>query len=113
MNWEFNCFALAGRDEERQYDGHIAGSLYYPSETFEEKIPDLLKDLRSKNTVVFHCAKSQVSGVDFTFKLFCWASSSHSVVLLESELESFGQIGHHSDVKGSVTRVANWSGVET
>ncbi|CAM6123964.1 unnamed protein product [Calypogeia fissa] len=50
------------RDEERKYDGHIAGSLHYPSEAFENKIPDLLKDLKGKDTVVFHCAKSQIRG---------------------------------------------------
>ncbi|CAM6120246.1 unnamed protein product [Calypogeia fissa] len=47
------------RDEERKYDDHIAGSLHYPSETFEKKIPDLLKGLKGTGSVVFHCAKSQ------------------------------------------------------
>ncbi|KAL2650295.1 hypothetical protein R1flu_018423 [Riccia fluitans] len=50
------------RDEERQYDGHIAGSLHYPSSTFEESIPKLVKDLKGHDTVVFHCARSQVRG---------------------------------------------------
>lgn len=50
------------RDEERKHDGHIAGSLHYPSATFERKIPDLLKDLKGTDTVVFHCAKSQMRG---------------------------------------------------
>ncbi|KAL3701971.1 hypothetical protein R1sor_019993 [Riccia sorocarpa] len=50
------------RDDERQYDGHIAGSLHYPSGTFEEKIPELVEELKDHDTVVFHCAKSQVRG---------------------------------------------------
>ncbi|BFI23366.1 Cdc25 family phosphatase [Marchantia polymorpha subsp. ruderalis] len=50
------------RDEERKYDGHIAGSLHYPSDTFVENIPDLVKNLKGHDTVVFHCAKSQIRG---------------------------------------------------
>lgn len=50
------------RDEERIYDAHIAGSLHYASGSFSEKIPDLVESLQGKDTVVFHCALSQVRG---------------------------------------------------
>lgn len=50
------------RDEERNYDAHIGGSLHYASDTFSEKIPNLLQDVKGKDTLVFHCALSQVRG---------------------------------------------------
>ncbi|URD80170.1 RHOD [Musa troglodytarum] len=48
------------RDEERSYDAHIAGSLHYASETFGERMPDLLHAVKGKDTLVFHCALSKV-----------------------------------------------------
>ncbi|XP_073112450.1 arsenate reductase 2.2-like [Elaeis guineensis] len=50
------------RDEERSYDAHIAGSHHYASDTFSEKIPDLLQAVKGKDTLVFHCALSKVRG---------------------------------------------------
>uniref|UniRef100_A0A5B6ZSP5 arsenate reductase (glutathione/glutaredoxin) n=1 Tax=Davidia involucrata TaxID=16924 RepID=A0A5B6ZSP5_DAVIN len=50
------------RDDERSYHGHIAGSLHYASDTFYEKIPNLIQAVRGKDTLVFHCALSQVRG---------------------------------------------------
>ncbi|CAD5196524.1 unnamed protein product [Musa acuminata subsp. malaccensis] len=48
------------RDEERSYDAHIAGSLHYASDTFGERMPDLLQAVKGKDTLVFHCALSKV-----------------------------------------------------
>ncbi|GMH09849.1 hypothetical protein Nepgr_011690 [Nepenthes gracilis] len=50
------------RDEERSYDGHIAGSIHFASDTFSEKIPNLIQQVKGKDTLVFHCALSQVRG---------------------------------------------------
>uniref|UniRef100_A0A2P2QP54 arsenate reductase (glutathione/glutaredoxin) n=1 Tax=Rhizophora mucronata TaxID=61149 RepID=A0A2P2QP54_RHIMU len=50
------------RDDERSYDGHIAGSLHYASSTFTDKISNLLQEVKGKDTLVFHCALSQVRG---------------------------------------------------
>ncbi|KAL5540797.1 hypothetical protein UlMin_042410 [Ulmus minor] len=50
------------RDDERSYDGHIAGSLHYASDTFSDKIPNLVQQVKGKDTLVFHCALSQVRG---------------------------------------------------
>ncbi|KAK9153888.1 hypothetical protein Sjap_001368 [Stephania japonica] len=49
------------RDDERTYDAHIAGSLHYASGTFLEKIPNLIQEVKGKDTLVFHCALSQSS----------------------------------------------------
>jgi Cdc25 family phosphatase len=48
------------RDDERSYDGHIAGSLHYASDIFSDKISDLIQEVKGKDTLVFHCALSQV-----------------------------------------------------
>ncbi|RRT72616.1 hypothetical protein B296_00017701 [Ensete ventricosum] len=48
------------RDEERSYDAHIGGSLHYASDTFGERMPDLLQAVKGKDTLVFHCALSKV-----------------------------------------------------
>ncbi|KAI3472036.1 hypothetical protein Pfo_028724 [Paulownia fortunei] len=50
------------RDDERSYDGHIAGSLHFASDTFVDKLPSLVKATKGKDTLVFHCALSQVRG---------------------------------------------------
>ncbi|RCV46968.1 hypothetical protein SEVIR_9G577800v4 [Setaria viridis] len=50
------------RDEERSYDGHIAGSHHYASDTFTERMPDLAQATGAKETLVFHCALSKVRG---------------------------------------------------
>ncbi|WZY79965.1 hypothetical protein YC2023_026349 [Brassica napus] len=49
-------------DEERNYDGHIAGSLHYASGSFEDRISHLVQNVKDKDTLVFHCALSQVRG---------------------------------------------------
>ncbi|CAI5465092.1 unnamed protein product [Closterium sp. Yama58-4] len=48
------------RDEERQMDGHIHGSVHAPSETFRDHLPHLATRLANHDAVVFHCALSQV-----------------------------------------------------
>ncbi|KAK4432476.1 Dual specificity phosphatase Cdc25 [Sesamum alatum] len=50
------------RDDERSYDGHIAGSLHFASGTFLDKLPSLVEATKDKDTLVFHCALSQVRG---------------------------------------------------
>ncbi|OVA06941.1 Rhodanese-like domain [Macleaya cordata] len=57
-----NIAVVDVRDDERSYDAHIAGSLHYASGTFSEKIPILIHEVKGKDTLVFHCALSQVRG---------------------------------------------------
>ncbi|XP_042457348.1 uncharacterized protein LOC122041654 isoform X3 [Zingiber officinale] len=51
----------AFRDYERSYDAHIAGSLHYASDTFSERMSDLVHAVKGKDTLVFHSALSQVA----------------------------------------------------
>ncbi|KAK1400192.1 dual specificity phosphatase Cdc25 [Heracleum sosnowskyi] len=57
-----NIAVIDVRDDERSYDGHIAGSLHFASDTFREKLPKLVEAVKGKDTLVFHCALSQVRG---------------------------------------------------
>ncbi|KAH7512010.1 dual specificity phosphatase Cdc25 [Ziziphus jujuba] len=57
-----NIAIIDVRDDERSYDGHIAGSLHYASDTFSDKISNLIQEVKGKDTLVFHCALSQVRG---------------------------------------------------
>lgn len=50
------------RDDERAFDGHIAGSMHFRSGSFEETLPKLVEEVKDKETVVFHCSFSQVRG---------------------------------------------------
>ncbi|GMP50301.1 hypothetical protein CsSME_00016973 [Camellia sinensis var. sinensis] len=54
-----NIAVVDVRDDERSYDGHITGSLHYASDTFSDKMPNLIQAVRGKDTLVFHCALSQ------------------------------------------------------
>lgn len=42
--------------------GHIRGSTWVPSSTLDYKTPELVRNLRDKDTVVFHCVLSQQRG---------------------------------------------------
>uniref|UniRef100_A0A7N2M8N2 Rhodanese domain-containing protein n=1 Tax=Quercus lobata TaxID=97700 RepID=A0A7N2M8N2_QUELO len=54
-----NIAIIDVRDDERSYDGHIAGSLHFASDTFSDKISNLVQQVKGKDTLVFHCALSQ------------------------------------------------------
>ncbi|XP_051152473.1 dual specificity phosphatase Cdc25-like [Andrographis paniculata] len=57
-----NVAVVDVRDDERTYDGHIAGSLHFANDTFQDKLANLVEATKDKDTVVFHCALSQVRG---------------------------------------------------
>ncbi|XP_050230738.1 dual specificity phosphatase Cdc25 [Mercurialis annua] len=57
-----NMAIIDVRDDERSYDGHIAGSLHYASDNFSDRISHLIQQVKGKDTLVFHCALSQVRG---------------------------------------------------
>ncbi|KAF1002148.1 dual specificity phosphatase Cdc25-like [Apium graveolens] len=57
-----NIAVIDVRGDERGSDGHIAGSLHFASDTFPDKLPNLVEAVKGKDTLVFHCALSQVRG---------------------------------------------------
>jgi rhodanese-related sulfurtransferase len=42
--------------------GHIRGSTWIPNNTLDFRIPELLRTLKDKDKVIFHCALSQQRG---------------------------------------------------
>lgn len=48
--------------------GHIRHSIHAPSHTLDHKIPELVRKLKNKETVVFHCALSQQRGPSAALK---------------------------------------------
>ena len=42
--------------------GHIKGALHVPSATIDYRVPELVRILQDKDTVVFHCMLSQQRG---------------------------------------------------
>ncbi|KAG6595219.1 Dual specificity phosphatase Cdc25, partial [Cucurbita argyrosperma subsp. sororia] len=64
-----NVAIIDVRDDERSYDGHIAGSLHYASDSFSDKISKLVQEVKGKDMLVFHCALSQVRGPSCARKL--------------------------------------------
>ena len=49
------------RDDDH-VGGHIYTSTHVPSSSLDYKLPELVRKLKSKEIVVFHCALSQVRG---------------------------------------------------
>ncbi|KAK3157055.1 hypothetical protein QOZ80_2AG0115570 [Eleusine coracana subsp. coracana] len=50
------------RDDERSNQAHIGGSHHYASSGFKARMPELARAASGKDTLVFHCALSQVRG---------------------------------------------------
>lgn len=56
-----NIAVIDVRDSDH-IGGHIRGSTWVPSSQLDYKTPELIRTLRSKELVVFHCALSQQRG---------------------------------------------------
>lgn len=48
--------------------GHIKGSTWIPSNTLDFRLPELLRTLKDKDQVIFHCALSQQRGPSAALK---------------------------------------------
>lgn len=49
------------RDDDH-VGGHIKGSQWIPTSTLDWRLPELVRTLQDRSTVVFHCSLSQVRG---------------------------------------------------
>ncbi|KAJ8529385.1 hypothetical protein K7X08_036220 [Anisodus acutangulus] len=84
------------RDDERSYDGHIAGSLHFASDTFIDKMPSLIQAANGKDTLVFHCALSQVRGPKCARRLAEYLAESKDDVGIKNIMESHTEKKHKS-----------------
>ncbi|ESZ91318.1 hypothetical protein SBOR_8293 [Sclerotinia borealis F-4128] len=62
-----NLAIIDVRDDDH-IGGHIKHSTHIPSSTLDYKIPELVRKLKDKDTVVFHCALSQQRGPSAALK---------------------------------------------
>jgi rhodanese-related sulfurtransferase len=56
-----NLAVIDVRDSDH-VGGHIRGSMWLPSNELDYKMPELLRTMKDKEVVVFHCALSQQRG---------------------------------------------------
>ena len=55
-------YAIIDVRDSDHIGGHIRGSIHIPSTTLDYKIPELVRQLKDKDSVVFHCSLSQQRG---------------------------------------------------
>jgi rhodanese-related sulfurtransferase len=61
-------FAVVDVRDNDHIGGHIKGSQHVPSGTIDAMMPTLVRRLKDKQTVVFHCARSQQRGPSAALK---------------------------------------------
>ena len=55
-------FAIVDVRDSDHIGGHIKGSIWIASSTLDHRMPELLRILKDKKRVIFHCALSQERG---------------------------------------------------
>ncbi|KAH7159808.1 Rhodanese-like domain-containing protein [Dactylonectria estremocensis] len=61
-------FAIIDVRDDDYLGGHIKGSTNVPAHTLDVMLPTLVRTLKDKKTVVFHCALSQIRGPSAALK---------------------------------------------
>ncbi|KAI9750645.1 MAG: hypothetical protein M1815_001680 [Lichina confinis] len=79
------------RDDDH-IGGHIQSSKHVPSRSIDERLPDLVEELRDVPTVVFHCALSQQRGPQAALK---YMRERERVVGQEQDKVPDGEAGEH------------------
>ncbi|MCJ1358852.1 MAG: hypothetical protein MMC33_008852 [Icmadophila ericetorum] len=95
------------RDDDH-IGGHIHTSTNVPSTTLDYKIPELVRTLKDKQTVVFHCALSQQRGPTAA-RRYIEAREK----MLEKTKAPVKKVGSGHAVAGSSTDAANTTPAET
>ncbi|KAK3059264.1 hypothetical protein LTS18_011267, partial [Coniosporium uncinatum] len=82
--------------------GHIRGSRHTPSNTLDHAIPELVRTLRDKETVVFHCTMSQQRGPSAALRYLRERERMLGIPAVdegEGESEGEGAVNPKGDVK--------------
>jgi len=101
------------RDDDH-IGGHIKHSIHAPSSTLDHKIPELVRKLKDKETVVFHCALSQQRGPSAALR---YIRERERLMGLGAHIESGSGIGqilkkNKEDIKEGGDKDAEWEDVE-
>jgi rhodanese-related sulfurtransferase len=70
--------------------GHIRGSTWVPSSQLDVKMPELIRTMKDKDVVVFHCALSQQRG----------PSAALRYIREKGRLEGEGKVGSKEEGQG-------------
>lgn len=62
LSAEDSSIAVVDVRDSDHVGGHISGSIHAPTPALDWKMPELVRTLKDKDVVVFHCALSQVRG---------------------------------------------------
>ena len=81
--------------------GHILGGTNVPTHTHDYKMPQLVRELKDKETVVFHCALSQQRGPSSALKYL----RERERLLSVSADKKDGGAGETPEVKGQTVYV--------
>ncbi|CZT12584.1 probable Putative protein-tyrosin-phosphatase [Rhynchosporium agropyri] len=84
-----NIAIIDVRDDDH-IGGHIKHSIHAPSQTLDIKMPELVRKLKDKETVVFHCALSQQRGPSAALK---YIRERDRLLGLSAELQSGSGVG--------------------
>ncbi|PBP24118.1 putative Cdc25 family phosphatase Ibp1 [Diplocarpon rosae] len=84
-----NIAVVDVRDDDH-VGGHIKHSIHAPSNTLDHKIPELVRKLKDKETVVFHCALSQQRGPSAALR---YIRERDRLLGLSANLESGSGVG--------------------
>ncbi|KAI9662807.1 MAG: hypothetical protein M1821_007853 [Bathelium mastoideum] len=56
------AFAIVDVRDSDHIGGHIHGSMHIPSTTLDYRMPELVRQLKDKDSIIFHCSLSQQRG---------------------------------------------------
>ena len=82
--------------------GHIRGCTNVPSPSLDYRLPELVRSLKDKETVVFHCALSQQRGPGAALR---YLRERERLGLLEGEDDGAGEEGVKKGVEGETEDV--------
>lgn len=82
--------------------GHIRGSTWVPSSQLDYKTPELVRELRDKEVVVFHCALSQQRGPSAALRYLREKERLDGLTALESkgEVKEEGGVAEQTKAEG-------------
>ena len=95
--------------------GHIRNSIHAPSSALDYKIPELVRKLKDKETVVFHCALSQQRGPSAALR---YIRERQRLLNLPAHLEAGSGVGEvlkknsEDKVGGEDAKDAEWEDEE-
>lgn len=102
-----NSLAIIDVRDSDFVGGHIIGCTNVPTHTHDYKMPELVRTLADKETVVFHCALSQQRGPSSALRYLRERERGGGAVKGEGEVkgEAKGEVGGKGEGDGKAQKV--------